>query len=155
MKQKTVRTKSERGNAVLEFALCWPIFWLIFSGIYQLGHAFYIYNELMTSVVNAAAIASKLPYDNGNPSAYTNKIKNMVVYGDITAGTSPIATGLSTSNVGVDLTTSGPVNALDYVTVSIQSYSIDAFFTRFSLNSKPRVTVAYLGQFNCGTGSAC
>ena len=32
---KMIKNKSERGNALLEFALGWSILWALFAGIYQ------------------------------------------------------------------------------------------------------------------------
>jgi Flp pilus assembly protein TadG len=141
--------KSQRGNALLEFAIGWSILWFLFSGVYQFGYAFFIYNVLQTQVANAAELGSKLSYDSGNPSAYTTALKNMVVYGDeASTGLSAVVPGLTTGNVSVVL------NNASYpqdVTITITGYTIDAFFTRFTLANKPRATAAYYGQVTCST----
>src|SRR5690349_19127967 len=98
---KLLPRKSERGNAVLEFALGWSVLWMMFSGVYQVGYAFYAYNVLMTSVANAAQLGARLGYDTASPSAYTTALKNMVVYGDTAAGTTPVLPNLTTANVSV------------------------------------------------------
>jgi hypothetical protein len=60
----------------------------------------------MTSVANAAQIGSAMDYDTGSPSTLSDQIKNMVVYGDINAGSSnPLVPGIATSNVVVDFNT--------------------------------------------------
>src|SRR6266852_3426889 len=100
---RRLRNHSERGNAMLEFALAWAILWLIFSGVYQVGYAFYVYNALLISVADAAELGSKLSYDTANPSTYSTALKNMVVYGDETAGTKAIVPNLTTGNVNVNL----------------------------------------------------
>jgi Flp pilus assembly protein TadG len=74
-----VNKKSERGNAVLEFALGFALLWALFSGLYQFGYSFFVYNAVMTSVANAAQLGSKLTCDTGNPSQFTDAVKNMVV----------------------------------------------------------------------------
>src|SRR4029077_2486257 len=93
--------KSQRGNALLEFALGFSLLWALFAGVYQFGYTFFIYNRLMTAVTNAAAVGSKLTYDTGNTSQFTDAVTNMVLYGSTTAGTSSIVPGLSSSNVSV------------------------------------------------------
>ena len=141
--------KSERGNAVLEFALGWSVLWMMFSGVYEVGHAYYVYNVLMTSVSDAAQLGAKLNYDTADTSTYTTAVKNMVVYGDTTAGTTPIVPGLATSNVTVTMNPS--VGTPQDVTVTISSYTIDGFFTSYTLNNKPRATMLYYGQISCST----
>jgi Flp pilus assembly protein TadG len=141
--------KSERGNALVEFAIGWSLLWFLFFGVYQFGYAFYIYNTLMTQVANAAELASKLDYDSANLSAYQTKLQNMVVYGDETStNLNPVVPGLATSNVNVTLNnTTIPQD----VTITVTGYTIDAFFTKFALNNKPRATVAYYGNISCST----
>ncbi|HEV2198752.1 MAG TPA: hypothetical protein VGR73_02955 [Bryobacteraceae bacterium] len=146
---------SERGNALLEFALGWWFIWLLFSGVYQIGYAYYVYNSLLTSVTNAAELGSKLGYDNGSPGTYTTALKNMVVYGDEAAGTTPIVPNLTTAMVTVNVTTQGSVGAPSDVTIYINGYTIDALFSKFNLTTKPRATAAYFGQFTCSAGGNC
>lgn len=146
---KSSRKKSERGNAVLEFALGWSVLWMMFSGVYQVGYAFYVYNVLMTSVSDAAQLGAKLGYDTANPNTYKTALKNMVVYGDTTAGTTPIVPGLTTGNVNV--TMNPTVGTPQDVTITISSYTINGFFSSYTLNNKPRATMLYYGQISCST----
>jgi len=147
---RRLRNHSERGNAMLEFALAWAILWLIFSGVYQVGYAFYVYNALLISVADAAELGSKLSYDTANPSTYSTALKNMVVYGDETAGTKAIVPNLTTSNVNVNLSLDSAGMPRD-VTVTITGYAINAVFTSYSLTNKPRATTLYYGQVSCST----
>jgi Flp pilus assembly protein TadG len=146
---KTTKKKSERGNALLEFALGWSILWALFAGIYQFGYSFYVYNTVLTSVANAAELGSKMTYDTANPSAFTTALKNMVVYGSTTAGTNAIVPGLSTSNVGVSVNPQGTMPT--DITITINSFTINAVFTNFTFNGKPRATAVYMGQITCST----
>lgn len=139
----------QRGAALVEFALCWTLMWMLFAGIYQFGYAFYVYNQLMTAVANASQVGSKMPFDmTDGGSTAISQLKNYVVYGDATGGTTPIAPGLSTSNVSVSFATDASGVPHD-VTVKIQNYSINAIFTNFSMNGKPRATAIYLGTIAC------
>src|ERR1700686_3786108 len=123
-----LRRKSERGNAVVEFALGWSLLWLLFAGVYQVGYSFYVYNTLMISVANAAELGSKLGYDTASPATYTTDLKNMVVYGDETAGTKAIVPNLTTANVNVSVSLDSAGIPRD-VTVTITGYAINALFT--------------------------
>jgi len=146
-----MRRRSERGNAMLEFALGFSMFWMLFSGVYQIGYAYYIYDRLAVATANAAELGSRLSYDSSNVSAFSTSLKNMVLYGSETAGTYPVVPGLTTANVAVDAHTDG--NGIPhYVTVNITGYTINALFTSFSLPNKPGATGLYYGQYTC---SAC
>ena len=146
---KTIKNKSEGGNALLEFALGFSLLWALFAGIYQFGYSFYVYNTVLTSVANAAELGSKMTYDTASPSTFTTALKNMVVYGNTTAGTSSIVPGLSTSNVTVGINPEG--NMPTDITITINSFTINALFTNFTFNGKPRATAVYMGQITCST----
>lgn len=146
---KTITNKSERGNALLEFALGFSILWALFGGVYQFGYSFYVYNTVLASVANAAELGSKMTYDTANPGRFTTALQNMVVYGDTTAGTTPIVPGLSTSNVSVNVNPQGTMPT--DVTITINNFTIDAVFTQFTFNGKPRATAVYMGNITCST----
>lgn len=140
---------SERGNAIIEFALGFSILWALFVGVYQFGYAFAIYNQLQTAVSNASTLGSKMTYDTANTSQFTTAVKNMVLYGSTTAGTRPIVTGLTSSNVSVNVNASNsmPTN----ITVTINNFTLDAVFKTFTFNGKPSATMPFMGQITCST----
>jgi Flp pilus assembly protein TadG len=135
--------------AAVELALGWSVLFLLFSGVYQFGYAFYTYNALVSSVANAAELGSKMDYDTANPSTFTTNLQNMVVYGDETAGVKPIVPGLKANNVNVTVTFSNAI-PID-ITIAITGYQVSAIFNTFSFNGKPRATTAYLGHLTCST----
>jgi Flp pilus assembly protein TadG len=147
---KGLRKTSERGNAMLEFAVAWSILWAMFAGVYEIGYAYYVYNVLMTSVANPAEFGSKLGYDTASPASYITALKNMVVYGDETAGTKPLVPNLTSSNVNVNVSLDMAGMPRD-VTVTVTGYSTTALFTSYALNNKPRATTLYFGQISCST----
>src|SRR5579863_3883561 len=98
---KLIRRKSERGNALLEFALGFSLLWMLFSGVYQIGYAYYIYDRLTVATADAVQLGTRLGYDTGNPTAFATSLQNMVLYGSETAGTYPIVPNLTASNVAV------------------------------------------------------
>ena len=140
------RRRSTRGNALIEFALGWSVLWALFFGVYQFGYAFYVYNTLQAAVANAAQLGSKMSYDTGTPSNYTTALQNLVVYGDETAGTTPLVPNLTTSEVSVVVS---PTSYPTTVSVAINGYTIDAFFKKFTLAYKPQATTAFFGQVTC------
>lgn len=146
---RTRRNHAERGAAVLEFALSWSLLLAVLTGTYQFGYSFYVYNQMMTNVAAAAELGSKIDYDTANPATYTTALKNMAVYGNTSAGTNPLVPGLTTSNVNVNVTMIGGVP--EDLTVTITGYQIDALFTKFTFNGKPRVTAIYMGHVVCST----
>ena|SRR5258707_736319 len=142
------RQSGKRGNAVLEFALTWALTSILFTSVFQYGWSMFIYNELMTSVTNGAIYASTLKYDSQSSSAYTTAVQNMVVYGDPTGtNTIPLVPNLATTNVSVDTHNSGlyPTD----VTVSINSFMVDAVFGKQTFTGKPRMTVKFIGMAVC------
>ncbi len=143
--------KSERGNALLEFALGFAVLWAVFAGLYQFGYSFYVYNALMTSVADAAQLGAKMTYNTGNTSQFTGAVTNMVVYGTTTPanGANPIVPGLSSSNVSLNLNLRNSIPT--YVTISISNFTVDCLFTRFTFNGKPRATAVYMGQITCSS----
>jgi Flp pilus assembly protein TadG len=146
---KSLKHKSERGNALLEFALGWSILWALFAGIYQFGYSFYVYNTVLTSVGNAAELGSKMTYDTASATteaAFQTALKNMVVYGSTTAGNSPIVPGLTTSMVTIGV---NPSTYPTDITVTINGFTINALFTSFTFNGKPRATAVYMGNIIC------
>jgi len=140
---------SERGNAMIEFAISWVVIWLVFTGVYQFGYSFYVYNALQTAASDAAQLGAKMNYDTSSPSTFTDSVTNMVVYGDTTAGQNakPIVLGLTAANVNV---TVNPADAMPTdITVTIKNFQVDALFTKFTFDGKPRATAAYMGHVTC------
>src|SRR5690349_6943876 len=81
----SARGRVERGEALIEFALSFFLIFAIFSGIFQFGYTFYVYNSLVNAVREGARYASIKPYDSTTTtpsSAFQTAVQNMVVYGD-------------------------------------------------------------------------
>jgi Flp pilus assembly protein TadG len=137
----------ERGNAMLEFALAFSFLFSLFTGVFQFGYTYYVYNNLVTAARSGARYASLRTFDSGTgtPStAYTDAVRNMTVYGDPSGGSQPVVPGLSSANVSLQVDTSN--NVPRSVTVGISNYKIDAVFSSFTFN-KPKVTFAYVGRY--------
>jgi hypothetical protein len=145
---KTLRS-SRRGNAIVEFAVAFGLLLTIFTGVWQFGYAFYIYNQLESGVRNAARYAALIDYDGGswNGVTFNSKVKNMLVYGKpaVTSSDKPIVPGLAIANARVTITFSGTVPSR--IQVDVINYQIETFFKKYSLTGKPRCTFDYMGRY--------
>lgn len=141
------RRRKQKGSILVEFAVGSTVLVTMFAGVFQFGWSLLIYNNLMTSVTNAAVLAAQRDYNISSPSAFTTDIQNMVMYGDIIAGGVKVAPDITASNVSVTVTTSSGIP--QYVTVSVTGYQVRTLFSNFTLTDKPRVTVPYAGRVLC------
>ena len=146
MRATCQRSVKRRGNLAVEFALGWVLLWAIFGGLYQFGYSFYLYNGLQSAVADGAMLASRLDFDSRDTDAFSSNIKNMVVYGSITAGTTPLVPNLSTANVSV-VWSADAKGIPQAVTVRIVNFAIAALFKSFLLSNKPACTVKYAGNY--------
>lgn len=137
-----------RGNALIEFALSFALLFPLFTGAFQFGYAYHVYNKLEIAMRGAARYASLRTYDSATatPSAgYALAVANSAVYGDPAGGSVPVAPGLTTSNVQITviLDKGVPRN----VRVALTGYRLDALFATINLNGKPGVSFPYCGNF--------
>ena len=138
---------SERGNAMIEFALSISLLGVLFTGVYQYGYTMHVYNSLATAVSNASRAAMRTTLRADNRIAFTTAVQNLVVYGN-TAGTgSAILPGLTRSHVNVTLVPDSPTAAPQVVTVAIDGYTVDGMFGRYTLNGRPQLSMRYAGNF--------
>lgn len=138
--------RGRAGNIMIEFALGSGILVMAFVGTFQFGYTFLQYNNLQNAVARGARYASLIPYDSTTtaPSAaFSSAVKNMVLYGSSTAGTSPALPGLTTTNVNLTVTFANGVPSA--MTISISGYSINSIVATSTLTNKPKVTYAYQG----------
>jgi len=150
MKPRLGRTaqfaRDRAANIMIEFALGSGILVMAFVGTFQFGYTFLQYNNLQNAVARGARYASLIPYDSTTtaPSAaFSSAVKNMVLYGSSTAGTSPALPSLTTTNVNLTVTFANGVPSA--MTVSISGYSINSIVATSTLTNKPKVTYAYQG----------
>lgn len=147
------RRSTQRGSALVEFAISFSFLFSLLYGTFQFGYAFFIYNELQSAVRNGARYASYRTYDASSStptSSYTTAVANVVVYGDPAGGTRPLVPNLTTSNIQVSvLNPSGGTSwngSPGQIKVSITGYNLNAVFTTFRLE-KPSASFPYIGRF--------
>jgi hypothetical protein len=135
------RHRRERGNALVEFALSATLLASVFTGIFQFGYAMFAFENLVTAVRGGARFAAASDYTAAN---YQTQVKNMVVYGQPTAGTEPVIPGLTAANVEVVFTPGGG-GVPEEVTVRIINFGVNAIFRIFTFHQKPSTTFPYNG----------
>jgi Flp pilus assembly protein TadG len=146
--QNRKHNRGRRGNAILEFALAFSFLFPLFTGTFQFGYAFFLYNRLHNAVRAGARYASLETYASGTstpPDAFSNAVKNLVVYGDVAGGTNPVVTGLTTANV--ELTVLYVNGTPGNMQVRLTNYTLDAFFGIFHLNT-PVAVFSYVGRYS-------
>lgn len=146
-----MRRNGRRGNSAIEFAVSFSLLFSVFTGTFQFGYTFFLYNRLESAVRDGARYASMRAYDSStsNPSAaFQAAVKNTVVYGNSAGGGQPVVPGLATGHVKLDVTM---VNGVpDQVAVSLNGYRLDALFTAFNLSGRPAAAFPYLGRYAGG-----
>jgi Flp pilus assembly protein TadG len=147
LKVPRTRRRSQSGNAMIEFAIAAGMLVAVFTGIFEFGYAFYLYNNLVAAVDNGARYAAYRTYDSDTTtptSSFSTAVKNMVVYGQPTAGTKAVVPGLAATNVVLTpiFTNSVPTG----MRVNVSGYSLNAVFKTFTLN-KPVATYPYMGVY--------
>ena len=142
------RRAGQRGNVIVEFALAFPLLFVFLGGMFQFGHAFYVYNELQSAVRAGVRFAAQADFDGGTGGAtFRTQVRNMVVYGSpSSSGPPPLVNGLTTGNVAVNWQADG-AGIPQTVTVNISDFTIYAVWGSFTLSNKPRSTFIWLGQF--------
>jgi Flp pilus assembly protein TadG len=108
------RHKSEGGVSTIEFTLTAATFFTMILVVIVGAHILWIHNSLVEATRRGARYAASQcnPSDTNCPgySDVVNRVKNVVLYDNTTAGTEPIVPGLKALNVSVNysLNTAGP-----------------------------------------------
>ncbi|HEY2844559.1 MAG TPA: TadE/TadG family type IV pilus assembly protein [Bryobacteraceae bacterium] len=162
MKFPTRSFGSQRGNAMIEFALSAMVLTYALTGVFQFGYSMYLYNELQGAVRAGIRYGSVSQISNGGDgtqdASWQSKVQNVVVYGTPTPGNSPkpvipnLGVGNVTATAAFD--SAGGKTPL-YVTVAVSSYSIDAVVKTFILTNKPSLTMPFMGNYCIVNGSGC
>ena len=115
------KRKNQSGASLLELAIVASIFFTALFGVLEFGRLLWTHNALR----DAARRGARYAVVRKNDAAGIAAVKNMVVYGDPNANpatATPIAPGLTTSNVQVDYVNFNGLQLSARATVSINSY---------------------------------
>ncbi|BCX53251.1 MULTISPECIES: TadE/TadG family type IV pilus assembly protein [Comamonas] len=107
----------QQGVELVELALILPFLLLLSMLVVEFGRALYEYNTVTKSVRDAVRYLSVQL-----PNTGCSQAQNLVVYGQTTAGTTPLAPGLNTAAVSCSWQTSGTYPLINTVTVTVTGY---------------------------------
>lgn len=129
MKSHTINN-SERGTAILEFALTAAFLFLMLVAVVAGGHLFWTHNALVEVTRRGARYAAN-QCNQGltgctNSATSDERIKNVVLYNTSGTGTSPLVYNLKATNVTVTRSNDFGV-ATGTVTVKITNYQYKFF----------------------------
>lgn len=119
--------KTQKGVAIVEFALILPFLLVLTFITTEFGRAIWEYNSLTKSVRDAARYLSlQTP---GNAQAIT-RARNLAIYGNLSGTGTPLAVGLSASNVpNPTWQTAGTAPVINTVTIRITGYTFNSMFS--------------------------
>jgi Flp pilus assembly protein TadG len=136
---------------MIEFTLSMLVLAPLFLGSWAFGYTFFQYAQLENAVRAGARYASSLNYDSNSTtpsSSFLTAVQKMTVYGDPNANTgttTPVITGLTTSNVALTVTfTNGAPSS---VTVNVTGFQVNTYIGKVTLNGKPYVWFPYVGYW--------
>jgi Flp pilus assembly protein TadG len=98
MRQIKQHKWSERGATLVEFSIAATVFLMVMFAVIEFGRALWVHNALADAARRGARYAVL------HSSADSDKVKNVVVYGDEDGGGTPMVPNLTTDNVSVDYT---------------------------------------------------
>jgi Flp pilus assembly protein TadG len=126
MNLRSTKKESERGAAIVEFTLTAAVFLMIIMAIVSAGHLFFTHNALVESTRRGARFAALQAKPATefcqNDSTTVDSVKNMVLYGTTTAGTTTLVNNLQPSNITVCYSSDYGVGQ-GTVSVKIESYT--------------------------------
>jgi Flp pilus assembly protein TadG len=146
-----VKTRNQRGHAMVELALCSAVLVSCVAGTFQFGYTFYVYNELVTAVGNGGRYAAMRSYRAATAEDVERSrraIRNMVVYGDPHASgdAQPVVAGLTPEQVEVHWV-NDPSGAPTAVDVAIRNFSLNAIFKTITFAGRPGVEFPFVGRY--------
>ena len=160
MKRHT-KKHSERGTAMVEFAITAAFFLMIIMAIISGGHLFFTHNAMVESTRRGARYAATQCKPNlvGCVGSDTSleRVKNVVLYGTPTAGTSPLVNNLTPANITVEYSeTPVPFGvAQGTVSVKIVNYNYTFAVAARVINMPPYQTTVvgesagFVPEINC------
>jgi Flp pilus assembly protein TadG len=120
-----MRTKHQRGVAIVEFALILPMLLIMTFITTEFGRALYQYNTVAKSVRDAVRYLSVQ-----TPGTHMAEAANLVVFGNIAGTGAPLAPGLATTHVAAPVwEPQGALPTINTITVRVTGYQFRSLFT--------------------------
>jgi len=120
-----MQSRTQRGVALVEFALLFPFLLILTFTTTEFGRALYEYQGVTKSVRAAARYLTTQ-----NPDTHQAEAGNLIVYGSIAGGTTPLVRNLSATNVMAPTWgQEGTSPLIKTVTVGVTGYQFQSIFT--------------------------
>ena len=149
-RRKRAASGGRGGNAVVEFAITFPMLIFMMGSLFQLGYALLVYNALEGAVRGGARYASVTDFDAPDGVDFSEAVKKVVVYGTPSPdGQNPLVPGLSLENVIVESLQDGSGVPIS-VSVRITEFPLLKILSQVTLVDKPKSTFTFMGQFKSG-----
>ena len=137
-------TRSERGAALIEFALVLPLLLVLVSGIIDFGRALFMLNNLTNSARAGARFAAAKATSDVETAAFQDSVRTFVR--DYIIAMESDAPAVTNDMIGITLTPNGPQPQT--IAVTIQDYPFNAITPLPALVgmddlSMPAVTVTF------------
>ena len=145
---RMTKSNSQRGSAIIEFALAFPAIVMMMGTLFQFGYGFMTYNTLQGAIRSGARYASIADFDAPGGADFETNVKNVVVYGIPNPDSDPpVVRGLTTSHVIVDSSNQDGTGIPITVSVSISGFELFKVFSTITLTNKPKSTFTFMGQY--------
>ncbi|CAN5670874.1 MAG: pilus assembly protein [Pyrinomonadaceae bacterium] len=144
--------RDDRGLQLVELAIALPVLILLFAAVAEFGTYFQTY----TTLAKGSRVAVRYLATARSNGADDLAAKNLVVYGNLAGTGSPIANGLTVSNVGITRRNEAGAVISGFpatVTIEITNFKHTPIFDlgklmksslSFNIDIKPSVTMRYL-----------
>ncbi len=96
MRRNKLFDSNERGATLVEFSIAVTVFLTVMFGVIEFGRALWVHNALADAARRGARYATL------HKATESDKVKNVVVYGNENGGGDPMVPNLTTDNVTVD-----------------------------------------------------
>jgi Flp pilus assembly protein TadG len=143
------RNRSEKGNAVIEFALAYLILGPLLLGLFQFGYSLFIYEQLAAAVRQAARYASISTYTSATTAPtddFVTGVQNVAVFNNPSPapGDASSIPNFTAANVNLAVTFESGVPS--QVAVTVANYQMNALFGTMLLN-RPSAVFPYTGRY--------
>ena len=158
MRRRRISKQFESGVATIEFAMTASFFLMMIVAIVAGSHFFFTHNALVESTRRGARYAALQAKPStgacANNSTTVDPVKNMVLYGTPTAGTTTLVAGLQASNVTVCYSSDYGVGQ-GTVSVKIENYSYNFAIGNVTLTMPPYQTTVVGESAGTIPGTTC
>ena len=121
----SMRANRQRGVAAIELAILMIPLMILGAGMFEVGRAFYNYNQLVSTTRDAARYLSMQAHGQGEPYA-----RCLAAYANPTCTGEPVVHGLTAEMVHIDYESAVPTGegSVDLVRVTVEGYPYVSIF---------------------------